>query len=145
MPRNVYSEINLHFVWHTKDSRHLIKPACEKQIHDLVRRRAHSADGVFVHEIGGTSNHVHLVVAVPPTLLLSQWIGQVKGGSSHDINEQLPVMGGVFEWQTGYGVVSFGAKDLPWVIAYVREQKRHHERDTWQERLERIIRRASDG
>jgi len=145
MPRNVYSEINLHVVWHTKDSRHLIKPAFEKRIHDLIGRRARSADGAFIHEIGGTADHVHLAAAVPPTLLISRWIGQVKGGASHDINERLPAMGGAFEWQTGYGVMSFGAKDLPWVAAYVRDQKRHHQQDTWQERLERITRPDADG
>jgi len=145
MPRNVYSEINLHVVWHTKGSRHLIKLAFEKRGYEHIRRRARSVDGVFIHGIGGTTNHIHLVAAVPPTLLVSRWIGQVKGGSSHDINEQVPAMGGVFEWQTGYGVVSFGAKDLPWVVAYVRDQKRHHQQDTWQDRLERITRPEADG
>lgn len=43
------------------------------------------------------------------------------------------------QWQAGYGVVSFGTKDLEWVKAYVRNQKEHHARGTVQERLERIL------
>ena len=137
MPRNVYSEINLHIVWHTKNSCSLIKPEMEQTVYDHVRRRAVDPGEVFVHEIGGTANHIHMAVAIPPTILISEWIGQVKGGSSHDLNE-LAIYDGDFHWQTGYGVVSFGTKDLPWVKEYIQYQKRHHDQKTWQERLEQI-------
>jgi REP-associated tyrosine transposase len=33
--------------------------------------------------------------------------------------------------------VSFGTKDLKWVIEYVKNQKEHHARGTTNERLER--------
>jgi putative transposase len=44
----------------------------------------------------------------------------------------------LLDWQGGYGVVSFGAKDLEWVKRYVRNQKEHHARGTTHERLESI-------
>jgi hypothetical protein len=44
----------------------------------------------------------------------------------------------VLEWQAGYGVVSFGTKDLEWVKGYVRDQRKHHARGTTHDRLERI-------
>ena len=115
----------------------LIKPAMRRRIHEIIRKRAVEADGLWFHGIGGTSNHVHMVVDIPPTVLISTWIGKVKGASSHDINV-LPDYGGGFEWQTGYGVVAFGKKDLDWVLRYVADQKRHHDENTWEERLERI-------
>jgi len=34
--------------------------------------------------------------------------------------------------------VSFGTKDLPWVVDYVRNQREHHACGTVQERLERM-------
>ena len=140
MPRNVYSEINLHVVWHTKNSCFFIKPDMEQTVYDHIRRRAIAPGEVYVHEIGGTANHVHVVATIPPTLLISKWIGQVKGGSCHDLNE-LPIYGGSFHWQTGYGVVSFGTKNMRWIKDYIRNQKRHHDQETWEERLERITRR----
>ena len=140
MQRNVYSEINLHFVWHTKESRFLIKPEMEQTVYDHLRRRAIAPGEIYVHEIGGTANHVHVAVTIPPTLLISEWIGKVKGGSSHELNE-LPIYGGGFHWQTGYGVVSFGSKNLRWIKQYIRDQKRHHDQGTWDQRLERITER----
>jgi len=139
MPRNVYSEINLHIVWHTKMSRYLIKRDMEQTVYDCIRRRAIAPGGIFVHEIGGTANHVHMAATIPPTVLISEWIGRVKGGSAHDLNE-LPIYGD-FHWQTGYGVVSFATKSLLWIKQYIRSQKKHHDEETWIERLERITRR----
>jgi hypothetical protein len=37
-----------------------------------------------------------------------------------------------------YGVVSFGTKDLEWVVKYVRNQKEHHANGTTALRLESI-------
>lgn len=42
------------------------------------------------------------------------------------------------EWQHGYGVVSFGTRDLKWVVDYVTNQKEHHAKGNVFERLEKI-------
>jgi hypothetical protein len=40
MPRNVYSEINLHFAWHTKDSTPVLGSSIEKHLHGFLRERS---------------------------------------------------------------------------------------------------------
>jgi putative transposase len=89
----------------------------------------------FDQSYGGIENHVHLAVSVPPTLLISDWIGKLKGASSFHINKKI-VNRKVLEWQTGYGVVSFGTRDLEWVKNYIRNQREHHSKNTLQSRLE---------
>ena len=81
MSRDYYSEINLHLVWHTKNSLPLLTPTVEPLTHRLLRKRIIDTPEVFVHEIGGTETHVHLAVTIPPTLTVSEWIGQMKGGN----------------------------------------------------------------
>jgi hypothetical protein len=44
---------------------------------------------------------------------------------------------GEFDWQRGYGVLSFGRKNLPQVIAYALNQKEHHQRQTTNEAMEK--------
>ncbi len=143
MPRNVYSEIHLHLTWHTLNNVPVLVDMVESQTHRHLRQRAIQSEGVIVHEINGVADHVHLVVSVPPTILISEWIGKLKGGSSHFINHGI-CNKKVLEWQTGYGVVSFGTKDLPWVIDYVRRQKEHHAKGTTQERLEQVDREEGE-
>lgn len=139
MPRNVYSEIHLHVTWHTLNNAPTLVDMVETRTHRHLRHRALKTEGVIVHEIGGVEDHVHLVVSIPPTIPISEWIGQLKGGSSHYINSEI-CNRKVLDWQTGYGVVSFGTKDLPWAIDYVRRQKEHHAKGTTQPRLERVER-----
>ena len=138
MSRNYYSEIHLHIVWHTKESRPLLTPEVEAFIHDYLRQRLVRTPGVFVHAINGTDNHVHLAITIPPTLLVSELIGQLKGASSHEANEKLGQGRKVLEWQAGYGVVSFGTRNLEWVVDYIRRQKEHHAVGRLESRLERI-------
>lgn len=137
MPRNVYSEINLHLTWHTKASAAILVDPVETHCHRFLTHHCLKTEGVLVHGVGGTENHVHLVVSIPPTLTVSDWIGRLKGASSYHINHEI-CNRKVLEWQDGYGVVSLGTKDLPWVLEYIRNQKQHHASKRVFDRLERI-------
>ena len=108
----------------------------ETQLHRFLRGKVMATPGAYFHEVGSTDDHIHLVVSVPPTIQPSEWIGKLKGASSHFINHRIANRS-VLAWQTGYGVVSFGSKDLAWVAAYVRNQREHHAGGTTHERLER--------
>src|SRR5258707_4336091 len=118
MSRGAYSEINLHFVWHVKGNLQTVSETIEPRLYRYIRSYALQAKGLIFHEIGGTETHVHIAVTIPPTLLISEWIGQVKGASSHYVNHELANRK-ILDWQTGYGVVSFGTKDLESVVNYV--------------------------
>ena len=76
-----------------------------------------------------------MVVASPPNLTLSKLIQEVKGASSHDINQQ--GIGFKFAWQRGYGALSLGQKQLDQAVAYVERQKEHHRDQTTHPWLER--------
>ena len=136
MSHNCYSEINLHLTWHTKDSSPLLVPKVEAEVHHYLRGRCINTLGVYVHEVGGTETHVHMAISIAPTVLISELVGQFKGASSHDVNQKFGRK--LLEWQTGYGVVSFGTGDLRWVVDYVRNQKNRHARRAVEDRLERI-------
>ena len=136
MAHNCYYEINLHLVWHTKNSSPLLTPHVEPLTYRFLKKRVVDA-GAFIHAIGGTETHVHLAVSIPPTLNISEWVGQLKGGSSHDVNQAVGKLQKVLQWQTGYGVVSFGTGDLEWVKSYVVNQKEHHRHRKVADRLER--------
>jgi len=143
MPRNVYSEINLHIVWHTKQSAKLLTEKIENRVYHFLEHRILQTSGIHFHTLGGTEDHVHLVVTIPPTLLISEWIGDLKGASAYYLNHEFAQRKWL-DWQAGYGVVSFGTRDLPWVIRYVRNQKEHHGRGSTHDRLERIENSNSD-
>ncbi len=136
MPDSVYSEINFHITWHTKSNMPLITPAIETKLYNFIKHKIIETPEVYFHAIGGIEDHIHIVVSPPPSLKMSEWIGKLKGASSYDINHSSNHK--LLQWQRGYGIVSFGTKDLQWVINYVLNQKEHHKKGTTHERLERI-------
>ena len=68
--------------------------------------------GSIIHAIGGTTDHVHLAVSVPPKVALAEFVGAVKGCSSHFVNHVVQP-GYQFKWQREYGVLSFGRRICP--------------------------------
>src|SRR4051812_43077643 len=107
MSHNFYSEIHLHAVWHTKQSMSLLTPEVEPLVHRYLRHRLIEKEGVPCHAVGGTETHVHVVFSIEPSVRISELIGRLKGAAAHEVNQRFGRGGKVFEWQRGYGVVSF--------------------------------------
>ena len=137
MPFTFFSDVLYHIVWQTRAGEPLLTLQNEVLAQRSLRRQLAETPGAVLHEIGGTENHVHMVVSLPPDLLLSEFIGRLKGGSAHEVNLLNGRGRKVLEWQPGFGVVTFGPKDLDWLCQYVRQQREHHERGTLHARLER--------
>ncbi|MGD8245733.1 MAG: IS200/IS605 family transposase [Anaerolineae bacterium] len=119
-----YWQLFYHLIWSTKNRQPLLTSSVEKQIYGYLTGKATGLKGV-VYAIGGTSDHVHLVVSIPPAVSVAKFVGQVKGVASTRFNKS-GVSSTHFEWQSEYGAFSFDAKRLPNYIGYVERQKEHH-------------------
>ena len=131
MSSRSYAEINLHITWHTKENLPLITHTIEADLWAFIQNRVVTSPNAYFHAIGGIDNHIHLAASIYPPLEIDRWIGELKGASSHEFGKAL-------QWQKGYGVVSFGTKDLPWIVSYIRDQKERHRTGRTSDRLERI-------
>ncbi len=134
MAAHVFHEIYLHLTWHTKESQALITPKLEPEVFAFFRARCAKTKGVYLHGINGTPTHVHLALSIEPFVTISELVGELKGACSFELNKTHGKK--VLEWQRGFGVVSFGKRNLPWVLAYIANQKQHHAGGTAVERLE---------
>ena len=135
MSNSVYSEINYHITWHTKTSLPTITERIEDRLYHYLSHKILETPGTLLHAIGGIQTHIHIGVSLQPNILVSDWIGKLKGSSSHYINHE--VQPKALEWQRGYGIVTFGTKDLQFVIDYINNQKEHHKKGTIYDRLEK--------
>ena len=133
---HVFSEIYLHVTWHCLENRALLTPEMERYVHGSVEEQCRKSKGVHFQCIGGTENHIHLVIQTEPFVLVSDFIGKIKGASSHEANQRFGQ--GALGWQRGYGMVSFSKRYLQTVVNYVGNQKEHHKKETLNEVLERV-------
>jgi len=103
----------------------MIGPAVERRLYRSIEAEAQQM-GCTVLAINGMPDHVHLLVKIPATIAIADLVKQVKGVSSHLVNEVLQPGAG-FKWQGYYGAFSVSRWDLDRVAAYVKQQKKHHE------------------
>ena len=131
-----YWRLFYHITCATKNREPLIDAEFETSLHNVIVAKATDL-GAFVYAVGGTEDHIHLVASVPPALALAKFVAQVKGSSSHFVNHGLSTPYH-FSWQSGYGIVSFGGKQLDTVVKYVKNQRQHHHESTIISFLERV-------
>ena len=132
----VYWKLYYHFIWGTKNRLPSIESALEPDLYRVIVAKAQDMGG-FVHAIGGTVDHVHLAVSIPPKLAPAKCFGDVKGNSSHYVNHVIkPDF--EFYWQDEYGVLSFGERNLALVVRYIHNQKGHHADGTLIAAMERM-------
>ena len=123
MPQT-YTKLVYHVVFGTKDWRPYIDPDIQEDLHAYL--------GGIIRELGGSPNivngiedHVHILMALPPTISLSDAVRTIKTNSSKWIHERWPTRGD-FGWQTGYSSFSVSQSSIDDVTQYIAKQEEHH-------------------
>ena len=127
----------VHCVFSTKDRRDIIPPELQARLWAYLGGVARKL-GVELLIAGGTNNHVHILIALPPTIQLAEVVQKLKANSSRWLGEQ----GVAFEWQQGYGAFSVSPSLLTTVQAYIRNQAEHHKKRDFKEELLALLRKS---
>jgi REP element-mobilizing transposase RayT len=125
-----------HLIWSTDGRRACLTPPVEAQLYPYLVSKAAELD-VFVYAVNGWSDHIHMIVAIPPKRSVAEVVQRLKGSSSHLLNQNFPFRP-PFAWQHSYGALSVGERHRAYVEAYVRRQKEHHRSGAAVEWLERV-------
>jgi putative transposase len=100
------------------------------------------AVGVESMAVGGHVEHVHMLLALPATMRLSEVVQKVKANSSRWMKEQGSRL---FSWQEGYSAFSVSVSGAAATIAYIRRQAEHHARRSFDEEISAILRKHRMG
>jgi REP element-mobilizing transposase RayT len=128
---NTYTALHYHIVFSTKNRQPLIGPELRERICGFLGAIARENKATALC-IGGTADHIHLLVMVPAAVALSKMVQLLKGGSSKWIHETFPQVPN-FAWQDGYGAFTVSKSQIPEVIRYIKGQQEHHRARTFQE------------
>jgi REP element-mobilizing transposase RayT len=125
----------VHVVFSTKERANLIPDVSELCRYTTGIARAKK---LTLLAAGGTSNHVHLLIALNPLLPLSKAVQEIKGNSSRWLREH----GIRFAWQEGYGAfdVSQSQKDV--VAEYIGNQAEHHRKWSFEQEFTTLLRKS---
>lgn len=134
-----YTNCLIHCVFSTKHRQPTVVPEVRDRLWEYmggIMRSMH----VSPRAIEGTSDHVHLLVALPAALSIASVMRVVKGRSARWVHDMFP-SAHKFAWQEGYGAFSIGRSRLQETIAYIRNQEEHHRICTFQEEFLQLLAR----
>lgn len=136
---HTFSNLLFHLVWSTKDRRPLIKREYKPRFYSYIRTVIASEGGNLLY-INGVEDHVHLLVALPLTILIPTMVEKVKPVSSKWFNREFPGIGEFgFQWQKGYGAFTVGKSNLQAVIKYIENQEEHHKTLTFEDEMRQLL------
>jgi len=127
----------VHCVFSTKERRNLIPADLQERLNAYLIGIGSNL-GLKILAAGGTSNHVHLLIGLPPTLTLSEAMQKLKANSSRWLGEQ----GTHFEWQKRYGAFSVSPSLVSAVQAYIRNQAEHHRKRSFEEEFLALLKKS---
>lgn len=130
---NSYVSLVAHIVFSTEGRIPLITADHRESLYEYIGGIVRKERGSLL-EIGGMPDHVHLLVRLRASLSLSEMVKQIKGGSSHWMN-QSPENIHYFGWQNGYGAFSVSESQIAAVRRYIQNQERHHARRTFRDEM----------
>lgn len=120
-----------HIVFSTKHRSMVINESYERDLYAYIMGIIQQANG-HLYRIGGMPNHIHILAGIPASLSLSEFVKTIKQASSIWLknNKNFPLWEG---WEEGYAAFTYSHRDLPVLVNYIKGQKEHHKKITFQE------------
>jgi len=123
-------ECKYHVVWIPKCRRKTLYGQLRKNLGEVLHELARQKESKVL-EGHLQSDHVHMLVSIPPKYAVSQVIGYIKGKSAIYIARnylgQRKNYGGMSFWARGYFVSTVGT-DEEVIRAYIRDQEKEDHR-----------------
>ncbi len=134
---NTFSQIYLQFVFAVQGQQNLIVKEHKEELHKYMTSlvQARKAKLLAIHCM---PDHAHLFVGFKPSVLISDFVKEIKVSSNQFITNKKWV-NGVFNWQEGYGVFSYGHSQIDSVCKYIINQEAHHKRKTFKQEYHEFL------
>ena len=134
---HVFHQLFYHFAWSTHSRVALIRRDYRPDLLKSINEEAKKCGGWPIRH-NAMPDHVHLLVRLPPTVNASDFIGRIKGATSHRVNEEVKPSFRLM-WQEGYGVLTLRQDEVEKASRYIDDQETHHRTGRLSELLERTV------
>lgn len=128
---NTFSQIYLQFVFAVKNRQSLISKHNKEELHQYITALVQTRRAKLL-AINCMPDHAHIFVGFRPTILISDFVKEIKVESNEFINDKKWVKG-KFAWQEGYGVFSYSHSHIDAFIKYILNQEKHHEKRSFKD------------
>jgi len=128
---NTFSQIYLQFVFAVQNRQSLIAKEHKEELHKYITSLVQHRKAKML-AVNCMPDHTHLFVGFKPSILISDFVKEIKVESNEFVNSK-DWVNGKFNWQDGYGVFSYSHSHIGNVINYVSNQEEHHQKKTFKQ------------
>jgi len=125
-------DIHLHLVWTTKYRKKILGGDIGVRLRELVRQICRDED-VEIMKGHVSTDHVHLMVSIPPQVTISKLVQRIKGKSSYKMMQEFGQLRrqywGQHMWARGYFCVSTGNVTDEAIKMYIENQSHEEDED----------------
>jgi len=136
---NTYINILIHTVFSTKNHESWLSSSLRERLYPYMCGIARE-NGLKVLCIGGTDNHIHILLSLDSTTSIAKAMQFIKGGSSKWVHETFPELR-LFSWQEGYGAFSIGISNVDETKKYIENQEKHHSKESFRDEYLKFLRK----
>jgi REP element-mobilizing transposase RayT len=132
-----YTKLLYHIVFRTKYSKNTIPEKHEKELYAYIMGIINNKKSKL-YRIGGTENHIHLLLDIHPTFALSDFMKELKEYSSKWLkhNSYFPD----FEnWAVSYAGFTYNFSERETIINYIKNQKEHHKTVSFEDEYRQFL------
>jgi putative transposase len=138
MPQSL-AKIYIHLVFSTKNRERVLPDGIRANLHAYMGGTLNGL-GCSPIEINTEPDHAHLLFVMTRTESLSNVVGQVKKSANDWLRARDSAFTN-FYWQGGYGAFSVSQSAVEEVREYIRNQRGHHQRVSFQDELRAFLKR----
>ena len=132
-----FIKIYVHMVWSTKKRIKFLTKDIRSRVFIHIKENA-ELKGIHLDFVNGYEDHVHCLVSLTSNMSIAKIANLIKGESSHWINEN-KLTKSKFEWQDEYWAAGVGEKEIERVRKYIKNQERHHNKNSYEEEFEEFL------
>jgi REP-associated tyrosine transposase len=134
---DTFTKLLFHIVFSTKRRQPFISDTLRKELYPYMEGILRRREGVLLN-IGGTADHVHLLLRLKPDMSVSKIVQAIKAISSKWVHER-PDLPQEFAWQSGYGAFSVSESQARTVWRYIEHQEEHHRKVSFEDELRGLL------
>jgi REP element-mobilizing transposase RayT len=134
---STYTQILYQIVFSTKNREHTLVKEKQKELYQYIwgilkNKKCH------LYQIGGITDHIHILTHLHPSIALSTIIKDIKLSSNEYIKKQ-NLFADFKGWQEGYGAFTYSVKDKNNLVNYIKNQEEHHKNKTFKEEFIELL------
>jgi putative transposase len=136
---STYLSLHYHLIFSTQDREEFFVEAIRLRLHEYLAGTVLGLKG-HCRAVGGTSDHVHLLVGLGATHVLADFMRELKKASSKWIRENTSEHR--FAWQEGYAAFTVSASGAEDVRQYIANQEEHHRKRSFRDELKMMLEKS---